>query len=130
MLVTNYDKNNYFLDSQISINGGYIYPYNSRNSVNNRNRCKYCYFKKQNLKKSKKSLTADNSTIFVNKSTNENTIGYFSKVANVEPNLITESYISNYNNNNYPNSIGINQSFDNNIYQSGRKNKNIIKLNF
>ena len=129
LLVTNYDKNNYFLDSQISINGGYIYPYNSRNSVNNRNRCKYCYFKKQNLKNSKKSLTADNSTIFVNKSTNENTIGYFSKVANVEPNLITESYISNYNNNNYPNSIGINQSFDNNIYQSGRKNKNIIRLN-
>ena len=48
-------------------------------------------------------------------------------MANVEPNLITESYISNYNNNNYPNSIGINQSFDNNIYQSGRKNKNIIR---
>jgi hypothetical protein len=129
--ITSYDKNNFFLNSQISINGGYIYPKNSRNHIIERNnRCKYCYLKNEKNKNNTKSSTIDNSTIFANKSTNENTFGFLSKVATIEPNLVTESCISS-NPMNYYNNYRINQSFDNKYthYDNFEKNHNFIRLN-
>ena len=131
LFITSYDKNNFFLNSQISINGGYIYPMNSRNHIIKRNnRCKYCYLKNEKNKNNTKSSTIDNSTIFANKSTNENTFGFFSKVATIEPNLVTESCISS-NPINYYNNYRMNQSFDNKFihYDNFEKNHNIIRLN-
>ena len=131
LFITSYDKNNYFLNSQISIDGGHIYPMNSRNHIIERNnRCKYCYLKNEKNKNSTKSSTIDNSTIFTNKSTYENTFGFFSKVANIEPNLVTESCISS-NPRNFYNNYRINKSFDNKMMYNDncKRNHNIIRLN-
>ena len=131
LFITSYDKNNYFLNSQISIDGGHIYPMNSRNHIIERNnRCKYCYLKNEKNKNSTKSSTIDNSTIFTNKSTYENTFGFFSKVANIEPNLVTESCIS-LNPRNFYNNYRINKSFDNKMMYNDncKRNYNIIRLN-
>lgn len=131
LFITSYDKNNYFLNSQISLNGGYIYPMSSRNHIIKRNdRCKYCYLKNEKNKNSSKSSTFDNSTIFANKSTNENTFGFFSKVATIEPNLVTESCISS-NPRNYYNNYRINQSYDNIMAYNDNydKNHNSKRLN-
>ena len=131
LFITSYDKNNYFLNSQIAINGGYIYPMNSSSHIIKRNnRCKYCYLKNEKNKNNTKSFTIDNSTIFGNKSTNENTFGLYSKAATIEPYLATESFISS-NPRNYYNNYRINQSFDNkyNLYDNYEKNKKSIRLN-
>ena len=99
LLVTNFNKNNYFLDSQISINGGFLYD--SRNNKNNKNkyRCIYCYYKKEKEKNMNnfKCKTIDNTT-YPNNSTNDNSVRYYSKLTKLEPILTNESFISNYNN--------------------------------
>ena len=78
LFVTNFNKNNYFLDSQISIDKDCINPFNDKNA-HSRNKCKYCYLKNKYNNKNK-SKTINNNTIYLNRSTIDNTIGHYSLI--------------------------------------------------
>lgn len=124
IIITSYNKDNYFLESQISLNGDLNnnnnYKYNC-----SRNKCKYCYIKNENNKNNIKIKPINNSTLFVNKSTNDNTFRV-SKFGTIDSILPTESCISNHNYYNYKN--GLKLSLNNDNIKKGKK-QNIIRLN-
>ena len=108
LLVTNFNKNNYFLDSQITINGGFLYP-RRNNNYDSKYRCIYCYYKKGKDINNFKYKATDNSNHFVNSSSTDDTIGYYSKFTTLDPMLTNESCISNYKNENIKNKEIISQ---------------------
>ena len=117
LIVTNYNKNNFFFDSQISINNGFIDIFNN----NKRNKCKYCYLRDENSKNSAKSKLLNNSTIFTNRKTTINTIDNFSRIGTSDSILPTEIYTLNRNNYNYKKRS--NQTLDNKSRYCKNKNK-------
>ena len=124
LIITNFNKDNYFLESQISLNGSLNNNYINKNYNCSRNKCKYCYNKNINNKNNIKTNLINNSTIFVNKSTDDNTFRV-SKFGTIDSILPTESYISNKNYYNYKN--GLKRPLNNNITKG--KKQNIIRLN-
>ena len=128
LVVTNYNKSNYFLDSQISINKGLIFSYNYNKYSNKINKCKYCYYKNYFDKNSYKSKSIQSNNSFIYKSTNINTIGFFSKNGADDSFLQTESCISNKNRNYFYNIKEFNHSLDDNNLIKVKRQRH-IRLN-
>ena len=121
LIITNFNRDNYFLDSQISIDKNYTNRYSKSFS---RNKCKFCILKNEKYKNKNKNnnKTIDNSSIYINKSTVDDTMGYHSRVK-IDPFITTESCVSNNNN-----KSGFDCKIKNNHLEKTKRNHNKKRL--